>query len=159
MKDALDTIIKQYGTDKIRYAVIAFGSASSVVVKFGDDRGKDELRSFVKQLRRPAGDPDIEKALKEAESLFENAPSRPGSKKVLVIFIDKKSTNSHNDIKKAAKPLIENNVTIVPAVVGSEIDRDEIEVIPPNKHYIAICPLPTPETWPEIIVDKALKGE
>lgn len=159
MKDTLDAIIKQYGTDKIRYAVITFGSTSSVIVNFGDDRGKDALRTIVKQLSRPAGDPDIKNALKRAESLFENASPSPGSRKILVIFIDKKSTNSRIDIKEAAKPLIDKNVTIVPAAVGSEVDVDEIELLPPNKYYIAVCPIPEPDTWPDKIIDKALKGK
>lgn len=159
MKDTLDAIIKQYGTDQIRYAVITFGSTSSVIVNFGDDSGKDALRTIVKQLSRPAGDPDIKNVLKRAESLFENASPSPGTRKILVIFIDKKSTNSRIDIKEAAKPLIDKNVTIVPAAVGSEVDVDEIELLPPNKNYIAVCPIPEPETWPDKIIDKALKGK
>lgn len=154
MKDTLDTIIKQYGADKIRYALMAFGSTSSVIVNFGDDHGKDELRTIVEQLSRPAGDPDLKNALETAESLFDNAPPRPGSRKVLVIFIDKKSTSSRNDIKEAAKPLIEKNVTIVPAAVG--IDRIEI-VVPPA--IIPECPLPTPEVWPDRIMGKVVKGK
>ena len=159
MKDTLDTIIKQYGTDKIRYAILTYGSTSSVIVNFGEDRGKDELRTIVDQVSRPAGDPNITNVLKEVESLFQNAPPRPGSRKILVIFIDKKSTNSRNDIKEAAEPLFNKNVTIVPAIVGPEVDVDEIEVIPIHKGEIAVCPVPEPETWPDIIIDKALKGK
>lgn len=159
MKDTLDTIIKQYGTDKIRYAIITFGSTSSVIVNFSDERGKDELRTIVEQLSRPVGDPNIKNVLKEVESLFQNAPPRPGSRKILVIFIDKKSTNSRNDIKEATEPLFNKNVTIVPAVVGPEVDVDEIEVIVEHKAEIAVCPVPEPETWPDKIIDKALKGK
>lgn len=159
IKDTVDTIIKRYGTDKIRYALMTFGDTPSVIVDFSDDRGKDALRTTVQQLTRPTGDPDLTKLLKEAEQLFDNAPPRPGSRRILVVFIDKKSTNSRVDIKEAAKPLINKNTTIVPAAVGPEVDVDEIEGITPNKEYIAICELPDPEKWPEIIIDKALLGE
>lgn len=158
IKDTVDTIIKQYGTDKIRYALLTFGDTPSIIVDFSDGRGKEALRTTVEQLSRPTGDPDVEKALKEAEKLFDNAPPRPGSRRILVIFVDKKTPNNRDDLKEAAKPMIEKNVTIVPAVVGPEVDIDEIEVIPPNKEYIAICEPVEPQTWPEIIIDKSLKG-
>ena len=159
MKDTVDTIIKQYGTDKIRYALMTFGDTPSVIVDFSDGRGKQALRTAVQQLSRPTGDPDVEKALKEAENLFDNALPRPGSRRILVIFVDKKTPNSRDDLKEAANPMIEKTVTIVPVVVGPEVDIDEIEVIPPNKEYIAICEPLEPDTWPEIIIDKSLKGE
>ena len=158
MKDTLDTIIKLYGTEKIRYAVITFGSAASVIVNFGDDRSKDELRAIVDLLKRPSGDPDITNLLKQTERLFKDAPSRPGSKKVLVVFLDKKSTNSRGDIKEATQPLFENNVTIVPAVVGPEVYIDEIDVMVENKGKIAVCWLPKPDTWPNVIIDKIIEG-
>lgn len=159
MKATLDTIIKYYGIGKMRYAVMTFGSTSSVIVNFGDGSKKDDLRTTVQQLSRPAGDPNITDVLQEAESLFENAPPRPVDRKVLVIFIDKKSVNSLDDIEEATKPLFEKNITIIPAVVGSAVDMVEIEVLPENRNEIAICPVPKPETWPGILIDKATKGE
>lgn len=159
MKDAVDTIIKQYGTEKMRFAVVTFGSRSSVDLNFGAYRDKDQLRTTIQQLSRPDGDPDIERVLKEAQNLFEKASSRPGSRKVLVIFIDKKSTNGRGEIVEAAKPLKANNVTIVPAIVGPEVDVDEIEVLVTYKPEIAVCPVPEPRTWPKKITDKVLKGE
>lgn len=159
IKDTVDTIIKQYGTDKIRYALMTFGDRPSVIVDFSDGRGKEALRTTVQQLRRPTGEPDVEKALKEAEKLLDNAPPRPGSRRIVVIFVDKKTPNSRSGLKEAAESLTEKNVTIVPAVIGPEVDNDEIEVIPTNKEYIAICELPEPQTWPDIIMEKSLKGE
>lgn len=158
IQNTVDAIIKQYGTDKIHYALLTFGDTPSIIVDFSDDRGKDALRTTVQQLSRPTGDPDLKKALEEAEQLFDNAPFRPGSRRILVIFVDKKSTNSRSDLKEASKPLIEKNVTIVPATIGPEVDIDEIEVLPANKEYIAICEPFQPETWPENIIDTALKG-
>ena len=158
IKDTVDTIIKQYGRDKIRYALMTFGDTASVVVDFSDGRGKEALRATVQQLRRPNGEPDVERALKEAEKLFDNAPPRPGSRRIVVIFVDKKTPNSRSSLKEAAESVIEKNVTIIPAVIGPEVDIDEIEVLPTNKGYIAICEPTEPQTWPEIIMDKSLKG-
>ena len=159
IKYTVDTIIKQYGTDKIRYALMTFGDTPSTIVDFSDGRGKEALRTTVQQLNRPTGDPDVEKALKEAEKLFDNASPRPGSRRIVVIFVDKKTPNSRGDLKKAAESGLEKNVTIIPAVIGPEVDIDEIEVLPTNKEYIAICEPMTPQTWPEIIIDKSLKGK
>lgn len=157
--DTVDAIIKHYGTDKFRYALMTFGDTPSVVVDFSDGRGKEALRATVQQLRRPTGEPDVVKALKEAEKLFDNAPPRPGSRKIVVIFVDKKTANTRDDLKEAAESLIEKNVTIVPAVIGPEVYIDDIEVIITNKEYIATCEPIEPQTWPEIIIDKSLKGE
>ena len=159
IKDTVDTIIKQYGTDKIRYALMTFGDAPSIKVDFSDGRGKEALRATVQQLSRPTGDPDVEKALKEAEKLFDNASPRPGSRRIVVIFVDKKTPNSRDGLKEAAESVIEKNVTIIPAVIGPEVDIDEIEVLPTNKEYIAICEPIMPQTWPEIIMEKSRKGE
>ena len=158
MKNTVDTIVKLYGVDKIRYALVTFGDKANTVADFDNDRGKDALRTIVQNVSRPTGEPDVREALEEVEKLFENASPRPGSLKVLVVFIDKKSANSRDDIKEAAKPLIEKNVTIIPATVGSEVNVDEIEVLVTNKEFIAVCPVPEPDTWPEIIIDKAIQG-
>ena len=158
MKNTVDTIVKLYGVDKIRYALVTFGDKANTVADFDNDRGKDALRTIVQNVSRPTGEPDVREALEEVEKLFENASPRPGSWKVLVVFIDKKSANSRDDIKEAAKPLIEKNVTIIPATVGSEVNVDEIEVLVTNKEFIAVCPVPEPDTWPEIIIDKAIQG-
>ena len=155
----VDEIIKLYGTDQIRYALMAFGDTPSVVVDFSDGRGKEALRAIVQQLRRPTGEPDVVKTLKEAEKLFDNASPRPGSRKIVVIFVDKKTANSRGDLKEAAESITEKNVTLVPVVIGPEVYIDEIEVIPTNKEYIATCEPIEPQTWPEIIIDKFLKGE
>ena len=157
MKDAVDTIIKQYGRGKIRYALLTFGDRSSTILDFNDGRGKDALRTVVQQLSRPAGDPDLKKALEEVEKMFDNASPRPGSWKILVVFIDK-STNSREEIKEAAKPLLEKNVVIIPAVVGSEVPIDKIEVLVTNNGHIAVCPVPEPETWPDKIMEKVTLG-
>ena len=158
MKNTVDTIVKLYGVDKIRYALVTFGDKANTVADFDNDRGKDALRTIVQNVSRPTGEPDVREALEEVEKLFENASPRPGSWKVLVVFIDKKPANSRDDIKEAAKPLIEKNVTIIPATVGSEVNVDEIEVLVTNKEFIAVCPVPEPDTWPEIIIDKAIQG-
>ena len=158
IKDAVDTIIKQYGTVKIRYALLTFGDRPSTILDFNDGRGKDALRTIVQQLSRPAGDPDLKKALEEVEKVFDNASPIPGSWKRLVIFIDKKSTNSREEIKEAAKALLEKNVVIIPAVVGSEVPIDKIEVLVTNKGHIAVCPVPEPETWPDKIMEKVTLG-
>lgn len=157
--DTVDAIIKHYGTDQIRYALMTFGDTASVHVDFSDGRGKEALRVTVQQLRRPTGEPDVVKALKEADKLFDSASPRPGSRKIVVIFVDKKTANSRGDLKEAAESITEKNVTLIPAVIGPEVVIDEIEVIPTNKEYIAICEPIKPQTWPEIIIDKFLKGE
>ena len=50
IKDAIDFIITYYGNDRIRYAVVTFGSSSYDDVKFQDGRTVDELRQLIELL-------------------------------------------------------------------------------------------------------------
>ena len=159
MQDAVDMIIKKYGTDQIRYALMVFGTAPSTIVNFGDNLDQNDLRKSVLEVIRPVGDPDLKKALEEAQKMFNRAPERPEARRVLVVFIDKKSLNDPLEIENAAKPLIANEVKIIPAAVVPEADLEELEVITTNKGFVAECVLPLPtKTWSEKIIDKTLIG-
>lgn len=91
MRDAIDYIVTKYGTNRLRYAVIVFGSSSTTYVDFGQDfPDPKDLKQTLSVLTRSRGTPDLKKALFEAKELFQLAPARPNSKKVtetkMVIF-------------------------------------------------------------------------
>ena len=52
---------------------------------------------------------------------------RPGAKKVLVMITDTSSRLDKNDIKRAAKPLDDREIQVIPVSVGDEVDPKELQ--------------------------------
>lgn len=80
---------------------------------------------------------DLEKlyffqVLEEAKSIFDTS-NRPKARKVLVLFIDKKSSNSPGEIIRAARPLEEDKVKVIPVAMGNEADMGELDHVTPEK--------------------------
>jgi hypothetical protein len=73
------------------------------------------------------------KALEEAKGLFDQASDRPKARKVLVVLMDKKSSNTPSEIIRAARPLEEDRVKVIPVVIGNESDMEELEHVTPEK--------------------------
>ena len=113
LKDTIDFVISEYGVDRIRYGVLTFGATPSVAFAFPQGlRTTDQLRGLTEALRRPAGLANLEKALRKAKEIFDDAPDRPRVKKVLVVVMDTKSSNDAGDIKEAARPLEKDGVKV-----------------------------------------------
>lgn len=71
MKGAVTSIIDKYGVGKkIRYGLILFGQTSSTSFGFGEQFSSTErIKTFVGLSRRPSGDPDVVKSLKESKKV------------------------------------------------------------------------------------------
>jgi hypothetical protein len=83
MKDAIGYVVNKYGTTRLRYAVIAFGSSPTTHINFGQAFPDPKyLKRLVASLPRSPGTPNLKEALVEAKKVFEFAPARPNSKKV-----------------------------------------------------------------------------
>lgn len=112
IKDAIDFIITYYGNDRIRYAVVTFGSSSYDDVKFQDGRTVDELRQLIERLPRATGVPNLKEALETAKGVFDQALDRPRAKKFLVVVMDSKSGNQPGEIQQGAKALEEEEIKV-----------------------------------------------
>lgn len=112
IKDAIDFIITYYGADRIRYAVITFGSSSYEDVSFRDGRSVDELRELIDRIPRASGVPNLQAALEKAKDMFDKASDRPGAKKFLVVVMDSKSSNGPDEVQKAAEPLENEDIKV-----------------------------------------------
>ena len=136
-KNTLKNIIEKYGTGKVRYAIIPFGTQATTAVAFTKDPpSQDLLKQQIDTMVPSVGDPDVKKALEEAKNLFGIAPERPKAKKVLVILTDKKSVNVLSALKMAAKPLEENKIKIVPVAIGNEASKKELLSLTTNEGYL-----------------------
>jgi hypothetical protein len=72
MKDTIQSIIDICGGSKIRYSLIIFGSQPSTRLSFAENMPEaEELKNFVRNLPRRSGVPAIDKAMQEAQRLFD----------------------------------------------------------------------------------------
>ncbi len=133
-KEVIKAIIDTYSMNKLRYGVIVFGSRASIRVSFGDDFPSDEgLKNVIDFLSGSKETPDLDDALKKGKELFDEAQERPNARKVLVVIIDKKSTSKLDDVKASAKLLQDDGITVIPVVIGDEVDPVECGEITPDK--------------------------
>ena len=112
IKDAMDFIIRNYGADRMRYAVVRFGSSAFEDISFQDVKTVDELREQIDQMSRPSGMPNLKKALEKVKAMFDQAPERSGAKRFLVVVMDTKSSNSPEEITKEAESLEKDRIKV-----------------------------------------------
>lgn len=51
-KEMIGSFIDSFAAGDYRYAVVEYGSKASVKAKFDEIRGKDEMKEFVKNIKR-----------------------------------------------------------------------------------------------------------
>ena len=159
IKDTITAIVDEYGTDRLRYGLIVFGRNAVQKLSFRDESDMNSLKAKIKSSQRAGGGPNLQRALEEAKRLFDSEPTGPDVKKVLVLITDKISTSRPDDVKKAAVPLEEGGVKIVPVAVGLSADPSELEVITSNRGYIIETERKLdPDVTAEKIMEKVLKG-
>ena len=163
MQEAVKSIIEKHKDyDQIRYSILPFGTEPSSVREFGEQFDSlDKLMENVMSIPRPRGRPDVVKALKRAEELFENAPPRPRAKKFLVVFVGSKSGNAAEMLKKAAKPLEDKTIKVISVAVGTESDPTELIKIVPNKGNLIKADkiYEDPDKLGDVVMETVLKGE
>lgn len=95
----------------------------------------------------------------EAKRLFDQASPRPNAKKVLVVIMDKKSTDTEEDIQEALNPLKEDDVKIVPVAIGPDADVNELKNITSAEGYLVEAEKTTdPKKLAEKIMAKVTSG-
>ena len=163
MKNTVAEIIRKYGTVKLHYLAIVFGTQANTEISYRNQNLNDKtLISFIERIRQPSGSPRLHVALQEAKKAFNEVPRRPGAKRVLVVLIDNESVGDDDDMKKlqAAKELYEGDVIIIPVAIGARADPDEMEVITTRKDYlIEESKDVDPKELAKQIMEKTLSGE
>ena len=98
--------------------------------------------------------------MSEAKKLFDQASPRPSAKKVLVVIMDKKSSNKYQEIDVALKPLKEDDVKVVPVAVGTDASLDELKNITSAEEYVVTAEKSTdPVKLAEKVMIKVTKGK
>ena len=164
MKQIINTIIDRYGVLKVRFSVIVYGS--KVTTRFTFDNAKFTQESLIRAVNSTdnvAGTPDLEKALKEAESLFKKT-SRPNATKTFVVLSDVVARGNNNALIALAARLRKSGVLILSVGFGADVDQignQMNKVVITRSDYIGIKDFMTerPVVVAETIMFKALQGK
>ena len=136
MKNIVKALVENYGMGKVRYGLIVFGGTASIKIDLHDNLPtEEELKNLVETVPRTTGGPALDKALEEANTLFETR-ARPNAKKVLVVIVDNKSTSKPEDVREVAKPIHDKNVLVIAINVGESADSSDMDNLIPNKENI-----------------------
>ena len=162
MRDTIKQVIDRYGTDKIHYNVIVFGSGAITVIRFKNTLpiSPVALKAAVDALPITTGGPALDNALEEALREFEQPASRPNAKKILVVISDKKSGLSRSILTTAVRKLENKGVLVISVGIGSAVDRDEFKVLSPNPLDVIIVPVSEiPALLAVRIMERALRSK
>ena len=160
MKDAVVSVVEIFGVDQPQYGVILYGSSATVSIDFSREFPSPKaLQSRLALYPRERGSPDLTKALKEVNNLFENSEARSGVPKVLVILTDKGSGIPDVDLLKALSPLKEKDVRVIPVALGEKVEEEEMETIADTKDDAIKKPISVgAKELSNAIVKKILEG-
>lgn len=137
MKSVVKHIVNSYGLVSIRYGVILFGESATTYIPFSRTFPDEmALLSSLDLPQRLRGEPDLQKALEEAKTMFDQATPRPGARKVLAVIVDNDSSNNKSEIKEAAKVLKDDDIQVIPVGVGPNVDDEELEIMTGNKKNV-----------------------
>jgi uncharacterized protein YegL len=161
MKDTVNSIITKYGTDRLRYAFVTFGTTASPSLSFQEKFVTlEKLKNYISLVRQPRGDPSLKRALDQVKRLFDRAPLRPNAKKVLVVIVDKLPVDSPEEGMNAVKAMKKNKIKVVPVAIGDDVDPDELVKRTNNKQYLVKGKTDEkPEPLGDKIMDKVLRGK
>lgn len=161
MKSTVNRIVQQYGIERIHYSVIVFGSVSTTRFDFSRTfPDKDSLIRTVSRLPKNPGNSDLAKALESAKRVYELQQVRPHAKKVLVVIMDNKSTNSITELNKIVPVLVDKGVLVIGVGVGGSVESKELEIITEeNRNIIKVGISKNPDELAKEIMAIILRSE
>ena len=138
MKETIQSILDEYGVKKVRYAVITFDDTAVIHLKFkSNDALEKSLKGILHSLPSTSGTPNLNNALAKGLELFSKQEGgRPGARKALVLMIDRKTTESKEQLTAKAEELVSKGIHLIPVVIGSEVQPGDLALVAPNKEII-----------------------
>ena len=100
VKETMQGMIDLYGVDRVHYGVIVFGSSAVIKIPFTDQ--VTEQTKFKKSvndaLSSTVSSPNLDRALEEAQTLFQGS-TRGQANKILVVIMDSLSPSEPTIVK------------------------------------------------------------
>lgn len=159
MKEVIYSIIDNYGSSKIHYGFVVFGSGSTISNAFDNKQPNDlQLKSIITNTQRAGGPVQLDNLLTKVKGMY-NSHSHSKAKKVLVVMLDNKAITSPSDIKSSANELMDKNVKVVLVAIGNDADPKQLEKATDDEgNVIKDKDIADPEGLGQKIMDRALKG-
>lgn len=160
MRDTINRFITTYGSNKVHYSIIVYGKAVQRVISFNHTfpPSVGELQEAISRHAPISGPTVLKNALQETQTIFQEIPSRPNAKKVLVVFTDSNSPSDGN-LVQAVRPLENNKILVVSVGVG-DVNRTELLTISPNPlDVLSVQPTAGPGTLSKRIMDRILRRD
>ena len=156
MKDTIELIVDKYGMGSMRYSFIPYSDSANINIKFSEKYPSlEDLKAAIKALLPVSGGSNLPGALTAAKEAFEDSGVRKDATHVLVVITDKRSGASEDDIKKAAKPLQESGIVVIPVAIGNQVNAQELgSTTSDKKNVISVGVEEDPQNLMELIMAK-----
>ena len=129
-------LISQQKATKTRYGIITYSNDASTQVPMQSSTDIYRLQDQVRTLKWPGIGSGVDTALKQASSVFQS--SKPGSRKLLVIFMSGKASAPSSSLRQAVRPLVNQGVRVLLIGYGNQLDYSQLGGISENTNNIII---------------------
>ena len=137
MKDTIELIVDKYGMGSLRYSLIPYSDTANINIKFSETYPSiEDLKAAIQAMLPVTGGSNLTEALSAAKEAFEDSGVRKDAIHVLVVITDKTSGASEDAIKKAAKPLQESGIVVIPVGIGNQVSTKELEGTTDNEENV-----------------------
>ena len=161
IKAIIKDIVKQYGINKVHYSLATLDEKLDIALKFNQKvDSNSEFLGYIDSIRSNLGGSDWAKSLGEAKGMFiEDNGGRVTAKKVLVVFIDDKSSSKDNDMEDSVRVLEDAGVRVIPIGLD-QAEKAELETLTLVEEDVLMPPKDeSPEETAKDIMDRALNGK
>ena len=129
-------LINQQISATTRYGVITYSNISRTRIPMQSSTDVYRLQDRVGSLKWPGVGSGVDKALTQANSVFKN--SKPGARKVLVIFMSGRASAPLSTLREAVKPLLNQGVRVVLIGYGNQLDDGQLSAISENTRNLVV---------------------
>ena len=161
MQEVIKTFVEKYGSQRIAYSVLTFGSTPTIRVSFNDAaRGDKVLMSTIDNIPQNVARASLDKALHGAKELFKDSNgARKNAMKVLVVITDEKSDSLEQEVKKAAQRLDENGIRVIGIALGDGSDGELERITDVEGDVVNTTDSTSPEKIVEKLVERVLNSK
>lgn len=135
-KALTNRLINQQISATTRYGVITYSNISSTRIPMQSSTDIYRLQDRVRNLKWPGVGSGVDTALTQANSVFKN--SKPGSRKVLVIFMSGRASAPLSTLREAVRPLLNQGVRVVLIGYGDQLDDSQLNAISENTRNVVV---------------------
>lgn len=161
MKDVIKRIIFKYGSHRMAYSVLTFGSTPTIRVRFSDSISGEALLSWdVDNIPQNPGTASLDKALDGARDLFKiSNGARPNASNILVVITDKKSDSMAQAVEKSAEVLDDMGIRVIGVALGNEFSGELDDVTDVSGDVINTTDSVSPAKIVEKVMERILDSK